>query len=762
MTTINGIIDNVKQVMLGSTLDADAAAGATVLTILDSSDFDGRSGGTVQINGVNYPYIGVDFDNELLTLGTPLTAAAVQDDPVLIWDSVTSAPASEVHANIQSQDEADAQGDAIVARVSLSLVPLLPLGPRDPGNGEVAQCELIDSQWVLTDLPGVTPQIRGELLAPASVQQGALGFPLPGGGSVFVGPTAPTAPANGDLWIYTDPVDPTNNTIYKWDATTSTWNILVVGTDAIAAGSITADLIAANAIVAGKIAVGALDAMSVTAMSVDSATVTGTLTDSKIQNTIMYMDDASDAILIYGVAPGAPTTQTVAGSYTYAVPAGVNAVKVEAIGAGQCGYKGTSILNGGLVTNTGGKGGQGGEYARENNYVVTPSTNIPYTVGAGGTGGNGGVGGDTTFDTAGVVAHGGGSPSTSANSVHYKGGTGGNGGVNADVPAYVPGSSGGGGGSSAGTTASGHNGANAQGIVAGAGGTAVSGGGAGGTGGNANVNPGTAGVAGSAPGGAGGGGAVGNNQYNGNRTIQNGGNGAAGKIIITPYTVTLVGSISATGGTDPITGATYPAGIQMPPVTVTDWNNATSNGVNYIGFSATNGPRSGSGTYSGFCLVASDTGSKVQYAFRISTANTVQEVWMRMYGSTGGWGSWMQVGGVPTIHTVGAAGEIAYKNGYAAYNTSGYGGARYWKDGDNIVHLQGTVSLVGATGGGSTKPFFTLPAGFRPGESVYQVVAQSSATDNLRILATGDVYRDGTVVGSGTISLTGISFLAEA
>jgi hypothetical protein len=196
---------------------------------------------------------------------------------------------------------------------------------------------------------------------------------------------------------------------------------------------------------------------------------------------------------------------TAPGSGMYGpVAAGVTTLDVKATAAGG---------GGGYGTTSGGGGGAGAEEAEEPSYPTSPGALIPYVVGSGGAGGNSSLGGtpaqaggNTTFDTTGVVAHGGGpggSPGTagtagtgSASTTHHNGGAGGAGGTGG----------GGGGGSSAGTSAAGNAGAAGGSFSGGAGGSAPSGGGAGGAGGTSSN---TAGSAGSSPGAGGGGGGSG-------------------------------------------------------------------------------------------------------------------------------------------------------------------------------------------------------------------------------------------------------------
>jgi hypothetical protein len=97
-----------------------------------------------------------------------------------------------------------------------------------------------------------------------------------------------------------------------------------------------------------------------------------------------------------------------------------------------------------------------------------------------------------------------------------------------------------------------------------------------------------------------------------------------------------------------------------------------------------------------------------------------------------------------------------YQNGWATYNLSVFGPARYMKDDDGTVHLEGLVATgtIGTT-------IFTLPPGYRP--EYQQLVATST---NPNVYARCDITQAGFVqasTGSNVwFSLDGISFKAAA
>ena len=219
-----------------------------------------------------------------------------------------------------------------------------------------------------------------------------------------------------------------------------------------------------------------------------------------------------------------------AGADSWVCPPGVTVAIVECYGGGGAGANRNS--------NGAGGGGGGGAYARNNNFTCTPGTSYSLTVGAGGNTNNNANGTNSSFNngtvrsTFGITAPrnnatgaAGGNSGNSVGEVVYNGGAGAAGASN----------NGGGGGSSAGTGAVGRAG---QGNVGGGNGSdsanLPAGAGAGGNGAKTASAVGTNGVE---PGGAGGGAA------RNNTTNRSGGNGAAGRVIVT-YTIPLIGNFT--------------------------------------------------------------------------------------------------------------------------------------------------------------------------------------------------------------------------
>lgn len=316
-----------------------------------------------------------------------------------------------------------------------------------------------------------------------------------------------------------------------------------------------------NGIFRGTLQAGTLIAGLITNSAISNSSFgDGNILNSKIAQSDIVIDSSGGTLLIYSVSGQTVTDLSIAGAGVFAVPAGVTFMKVEAIGSGGGGQG--CYAAGGVTAY--GASGSGGEYAREDHYVVTPLANIPYFIPDGGAGGPGSTtnnfatigtnGASATFDTTGVVANGGlggfggtprGGGSGSTNSIHFNGGSN-------SVANF--GQAGAGGGGSGGSSSNGRPGNPAvSDTIAGAGATAVTGGGAGGGGGAVN----TAGGAGVQPGGGGGGGG-------GQRpaSVKAGGKGGAGRIRLTyGGAITLIASVAGVAGVDQY-GNSYPAGIR--------------------------------------------------------------------------------------------------------------------------------------------------------------------------------------------------------
>lgn len=95
---------------------------------------------------------------------------------------------------------------------------------------------------------------------------------------------------------------------------------------------------------------------------------------------------------------------------------------------------------------------------------------------------------------------------------------------------------------------------------------------------------------------------------------------------------------------------------------------------------------------------------------------------------------------------------IPYANGWVLFD-SAWGGGNYWKDRNNVVHIQGIVK------NGTNSTICTLPAGYRPTQ---QLIFESTSNDaRCRV----DVYPDGRVIAGGGynnawVSLSNVHYYA--
>ena len=109
------------------------------------------------------------------------------------------------------------------------------------------------------------------------------------------------------------------------------------------------------------------------------------------------------------------------------------------------------------------------------------------------------------------------------------------------------------------------------------------------------------------------------------------------------------------------------------------------------------------------------------------------------------------------IHYIGTDGEPVFQNGWGNYTplSTSYNEVGFYKDSNNIVHLQGLVRQ-----GTVVSVIFRLPAGYRPNKIHIIGTLSNNALGQVRIEADGDVVSQSP--NSNTwVSLDGLTFLAE-
>lgn len=499
---------------------------------------------------------------------------------------------------------------------------------------------------------------------------------------------------------------------------------------------------------------------ALTESPVRGALVPGSLEAAALARRGGTIRGAPGAIFLYHVFT-ASVTQTVPGSYSFTVPAGVTSLAVECWGAG-AGATGGSF-------STGQGAGGGGAYAGEPNYQVAPGDVIFYTVGAGGAGtavGTSGTpdGAATQFDTsrvagAGVLANGGqhyqsafnygpGGP-TSGNTVSFSGGNGG--------PLLIGQANGSGGGGSAGTLGNG-----SAGSLGGAAGAAGAGGGAAGGAGSVSGN----GTSGSAPGAGGGGASAGSPSLTG-------GSGANGEISFTYVTATsLRTSLAVASGTD-AAGNPYPEGIMTDAVTFNQNNAGFTNG--FIGLVTASAAQL---TMASPANVISGHTDSVGFVLSSSTgvpnaSANAQSLYTDLSGGVHFHAHWDCAGFTIAAGSVNAVapntGSITLPAGVEsphvatminswAGSGSGVNGFFYWVDPDitaspagaigGQLHLLADIINPGATG---TSIVTTLPAGWRP------VVNQNFQVSWQLVGNPGSSAPWGFIQPNGNVSLVGLT-----
>ncbi|WP_036959335.1 hypothetical protein [Promicromonospora kroppenstedtii] len=91
---LTGRVAAVNTVPLGGTLAEEAPAGATVLLVEDTADFD-PDGGALLLGGAEVvTYTSADDESGEVILAAPTAALWEIDTRVDVWDAATSAPVS--------------------------------------------------------------------------------------------------------------------------------------------------------------------------------------------------------------------------------------------------------------------------------------------------------------------------------------------------------------------------------------------------------------------------------------------------------------------------------------------------------------------------------------------------------------------------------------------------------------------------------------------------------------------------------------------
>lgn len=145
-----GTVVKVSTSPAGAETAASAAAGATVLTVVDAFDL-AETGGTLLIDGAEATYLAADHAADTVTLAEPLTADLEAGTLLLV-----SPPAPVTTATVTVEDD-DGTMTTVEALVPASLLPSLPTGMRDGTDPETVTLDVVAGTLTVVDLPDREP-----------------------------------------------------------------------------------------------------------------------------------------------------------------------------------------------------------------------------------------------------------------------------------------------------------------------------------------------------------------------------------------------------------------------------------------------------------------------------------------------------------------------------------------------------------------------------------------------------------------------------
>lgn len=149
-------VTSVSEEPAGSELDAAISAGATVIPVVDSDDFEVEGGQLLLDDGTNaeiLPY-AYDEDADEITV-TPTENAYAAETPVSVPGAV------ERWASVLEPDSEE----ELEARVPHALYDRLPLGVRqDDGEAEIVEVDYLDDELVVADVLFREPVVDGSYI----------------------------------------------------------------------------------------------------------------------------------------------------------------------------------------------------------------------------------------------------------------------------------------------------------------------------------------------------------------------------------------------------------------------------------------------------------------------------------------------------------------------------------------------------------------------------------------------------------------------
>lgn len=161
---MQGTVLEVTSSPYGDELAVDHLTGATTLILTDVTDFD-EDEGTVVINGTVYDYVGIDRENNQMTLATGLVEDLQYSEKVNLSPLVI-----EKWAMVEVKDD----DDVILALVPHSLYDKLEDGVREPEDQEPVNVQTRDGDWYVADIVGSEPKMSAAFIDPGTMPNNPL------------------------------------------------------------------------------------------------------------------------------------------------------------------------------------------------------------------------------------------------------------------------------------------------------------------------------------------------------------------------------------------------------------------------------------------------------------------------------------------------------------------------------------------------------------------------------------------------------------
>jgi hypothetical protein len=160
---VAGHIVEVSTDRIGDALIVDHPAGATVLTVNSTVDFEGvEQVALTDDAGTVYLLPLLDFDEEVdtLTLGSGLPVAFEAETFVEVW------PIASERRALVVVDEGDEPISAVLAH---HLIDKVPEGTRGPGEEESVSISDESGEWVVDNVLGLMPVTDGSFILPETI-----------------------------------------------------------------------------------------------------------------------------------------------------------------------------------------------------------------------------------------------------------------------------------------------------------------------------------------------------------------------------------------------------------------------------------------------------------------------------------------------------------------------------------------------------------------------------------------------------------------